>query len=452
MTAPDEALFSAAHGFYNFAITDATRNRSLVYNLLLQPAIALPEHYFLQGSWLTKHFDRAPSRDSWVEVGLRNGFVVPYLRREGSRFAELLSTMQASDRRGFGTHANSVAERLDRTPFTPRQWSSPTNSEVFGTVLSEYMRVDKPPMLHAQADPDDFRGFWSRSRDWIDAELHEAGERSYDKLGSDGMLLSQLIQVSGERLLGQDCGRIDSIDDLLGRARRQLGAGAERDLRAYYTCVCELYNRTLADSLNSAPNSPRWEHFVAAMDLWRDDVLDEDPAASEEGLPLPDFDIEIRLPRVEHLANLSGDVLLAVRRSAPCERYLESLALWKAAPHDQVLRDELVSALQRYAEEMRKLVGKDVAVFGMKPQFVSKVSDISRALERVPGMVQGFLAVGATAATMAQALPQVVPMGLFGLFALQSAAKYYSPTKQIEVELSASTGVHIHADVTISRA
>ena len=145
MTAPDEALFSAAHGFYNFAITDATRNRSLVYNLLLQPAIALPEHYFLQGSWLTKHFDRAPSRDSWVEVGLRNGFVVPYLRREDSTFAELLSTMQASDRRGFGPHANSVAERLDRTPFTPRQWSSPTNSEAFGTVLSDYMRVDKPP-------------------------------------------------------------------------------------------------------------------------------------------------------------------------------------------------------------------------------------------------------------------------------------------------------------------
>ena len=40
-------LLTAAHGFYQFAVPQDVFDRSLYYNLLLQPTIAIPDHYLL---------------------------------------------------------------------------------------------------------------------------------------------------------------------------------------------------------------------------------------------------------------------------------------------------------------------------------------------------------------------------------------------------------------------
>ena len=184
------------------------------------------------------------------------------------------------------------------------------------------------------------------------------------------------------------------VSTLLARVRAEVGALAERDVRVYYAALCELYNRSLADTILTAPNSPRWDRYVAAMDLWREHVLDD---TDDEASSINDLDVVVKLPRPYHLRRVSGDVLFALRRSPSCERYFESLAHWRAAPHEQTLQGELVESLSAYAREIMKTVGKDVGALGLRPQFISKVSDVSRALERVPGVVQGFLAVGAAA-------------------------------------------------------
>ncbi|MFF0468142.1 hypothetical protein ACFYPX_12045 [Micromonospora zamorensis] len=452
----DSVLFSAGHGFYQFAVSRSAFDRSLYYNLLLQPALAVPDHYFLQGRWLGEHLDGYPSRDSWIESGLRNGFVVPCFRRESSSLSTLLGLMEKTDRRGFSERATDIAERLDRTPFQSRYWASATNSRSFGIAFMRYMTADDPPILDLRVDPDDFIGFWSRSRVWIDQEIANGLERSSDKIGSDGLLLSQLIQVSGERVLGADCGRISSVEELLKRVRTEVGTIAERDLRAFYTCACELYNRSLADTITTAPGSPHWNYFIAAMDLWRDEILHDEAGPGGVSRPAAEeMDVVIRLPRVSHLRRVSGDVLLAIRRSSACERYFESLAHWRLAPHRHALRGELVEALHNYSAEIRRQVGKDVGFLGLRPQFISSATDVSSVIEKLPGLVQGFLAVGATAATTAATGGQVsplVPIGLFSLFCLQTVAKYHSPSQSIEAGISNRAGVRIYPDVTISRA
>lgn len=450
---PEPVLLTAAHGFYQFAIARNAFDRSLYYNLLLQPAIAIPDHYFLQGSWMGEHLDAYPGRDSWLETGLRNKFVVPYFRQESSTLSSLLTHMEGSDRRGFGNRARAIAERLDRTPYKVTHWSSATNSATFGKAFAHYLSADVPPMLENLVDPDDFVGFWRRSRKWIDKELAVASDRSSNLLGSEGILLSQLIQVSGERLLGADCGRIESVDELLARVKARVGAVAERDLRAFYACACEIYNRSLADTMLTTPNSPEWKHFVAAMDLWGNELTARgavrDLSAEE---PKPDFAEVIRLPRPIHLRTVSGDALLAIRRSQACERYFESLGHWRTAPHDGARQGELVEALHRYSEEIRGQVGKDVGFLGLKPKFISKSSDVSRALEKGPGVVQGFLAVGATTGAATGMLPPLASAGLFSLFCLQLWAKYHSPSKRVRIELSPRHAVRVHPDVTVSRA
>ncbi|MCX4615693.1 hypothetical protein ABT255_49710 [Streptomyces mirabilis] len=452
MSRADSALFAAGHGFYQFAISRSSFDRSLYYNLLLQPSLAIPDHYFLQGRWLGDHLAEYSSRDSWIEIGLRNGFVTPYFRREGSSLSELLAFMEGSDRRGFSAEAQRIAERIDRTPFTASHWSSVDNSALFGAALTRYLNAEQAPMLETGLDPDDFVGFWNRSREWIGQELAITSERSSTLLGSEGILLSQLIQVSGERLLGDDLGRIESVSELLLRVKSQVGATAERDLRVYYTCACELYNRSLANTILTAGNSPRWEPFVAAMDLWRNNLLSgEADAGGVVGHPDELIDVSIRLPRPAHLRLVSGDVLLTIRRSPACERYFEALSHWRRAPTDQILRDELVNSLRRYSGEITKHVGKEVGVLGFRPHFISKVSDVSEIVEKVPGVVQGFLAVGATAgAAAAGTSSPLIPAGLFSLFCLQVAAKYVSPSESAKVLISPRLGARMRADITIS--
>jgi hypothetical protein len=302
-------------------------------------------------------------------------------------------------------------------------------------------------------DPDDFAGFWSRSRPWIGRELATAAERSAMLLGADGLLLSQLIQVSGERILGPGCGHIRNIGELLTRTEALHGSRAERDVRAYYTSLCELYNRSLADTLLLTSNSPRWQHHVAAMDLWREDLLT--PTADTDDSHGEDFDLTIKLPKPKHLRGVSGDVLLDIRRTASCERYFESLASWRTHPDDGVLKGELVESFARYASDVMRHVGREVGAFGLRPRFLSKAADISGAIDKAPGLIQGFLAMGTGAAAVSagvDAVPIALPASMFSLFCLQTAAKHYTPTSSVEVSLSARDGARIHADITVTRA
>lgn len=163
------------------------------------------------------------------------------------------------------------------------------------------------------------------------------------------------------------------------------------------------------------------------------------------------IDVSIRLPRPAHLRLVSGDVLLTIRRSPACERYFEALSHWRRAPTDQILRDELVNSLRRYSGEITKHVGKEVGVLGFRPHFISKVSDVSEIVEKVPGVVQGFLAVGATAgAAAAGTSSPLIPAGLFSLFCLQVATKYVSPSESAKVLISPRLGARMRADITIS--
>lgn len=452
MSRNDCVLFTAGHGFYHFAISRDVFDRSLYYNLLLQPQLGVPDHYFLQGEWIGAHLGEYPARDSWLEVGLRNNFVVPFFRLEGRGLPEILAEMLKGDRRGFSDHAKEIADRLSRTPSVPRHWSSKSNSKMFGETLSHYATAPDPPMLEMGfgLDPDDFCGFWARSREWIAEELARGYERSTARLGTNGLLLSQMIQVSGERILGDKCGEIRSVSQLLSRAKSERGLEAYSDLRTYYTMVSELYNRSLADTLFTAPNSPRWQYYVAALDVWREQL--EQFRENEPSSPnhVENIDVVIRLPKVAHLRRVSGDTFLSIRKSAACERFFESMASWRAEPNSATLREELVDTLHRYSDLIVKQVGDSVGFIGLRPHFVSRVSDIMRLGERVPQLVHGVLAV-AGMSVLTNGLPLSGQVSLFGLAGVLTAAKLVTPSERVTGTISPSRGPRFCGDVSINR-
>ena len=444
-------LFTAGHGFYQFAVSRSAFDRSLYLNLLLQPKLAIPDHYLLHGRWLGQHLALYPSRDSWLEVGLRNDFITPFFRFADTSLEDALVRMQKGDRRGFDPSALEIAKRLDRTPFSSEHWSSPQNSANFANISNQYLAGPTAPVaLELEVDPDDYLGFWARSRAWMPDELRIARERSSEELGDDGLLLSKMIQVSGERLLGSKCGRIDSVEALIHQVRDAVGDSAAGDLEVYYTIAAELYNRSLADILRLAPNSPRWKPYLAALDLWHEDLID---AAKRQSADRdPSIDMEIRLTRPEHLHHVSGDVLKSIRAAPTAERYFESLSAWRANPQETTIREEMVATLKRYSQTIRSMVGKEVGMLGLTPRFISNATDVSRVLEKAPGVVQGFLAVGGTAATAgaaAGAASPVLPGALFSLFVLQTVAKTRLPTKKVDVSITPQSGLRVFPDVTI---
>jgi len=447
----EATLFTAGHGFYQFAVSRSAFDRSLYLNLLLQPKLAIPDHYLLHGRWLGEHLGLYPSRDSWLEVGLRNRFIIPFSRYDDTSLEDSLVRMQKGDRRGFDPGALEIAKRLDRTPFSSEHWSSPQNSANFANISNRYLAGPTAPVaLELEVDPDDYLGFWARSREWITDELRIARERSSDELGGDGLLLSKMIQVSGERVLGLKCGRIESVGGLIHQVRDTVGDSAARDLEVYYTIAAELYNRSLADVLRSAPNSPRWKPYLAALDLWREDLID--PENRQYGDRDASIAMEIRLPRPKHLRHVSGDVLKSIRAAPTAERYFESLSAWRANPQETTIREEMVAALKRYSQTIRSMVGKEVGMLGLTPRFISNATDLSRVLEKAPGVVQGFLAAGGTAATAgaaAGAAPPALPAALFSLFVLQTVAKAHVPTRKVDVNITPQSGLRMFPDITI---
>lgn len=454
MSGDNPVLFTAGHGFYHFLISNRRFERSLYYNLLLQPTLAIPDHYLLQGEWMGRHIQQYPARDSWLEIGLRNGFITPYFRLEGKTLPEILDEMIKGDRRGFSKNAHHMAERIARTPFTPRYWSSGNNSQLFGDSLRHYLLAADPPMMETAAglDPDDFAGFWRRSRDWIEKELDLGYERSAHSLRKPGVLLSQMIQVSGERVLGRDCGTVSSIGELLAKAQFLDSPDAYRDLRAYYTIMCELYSRSLSDTLLTVPNSPRWRYYVAALDMSREQLAVAPPSNGGIGPAGDDEDVDtiIKLPRVAQLRRVSGDVLLKIRRSPACERFFESLADWKGHPDSPKARIELLQTLSRYSQLIVSEIGGTVGSLGLRPRFVSSAWDIVGLVARVPDLVHGLLALAGVGAVSLGA-PPVAQVTLFGLLAVLAPAKHISPYKRVGTSISVNDGIRLDGDISISR-
>jgi hypothetical protein len=185
--------------------------------------------------------------------------------------------------------------------------------------------------------------------------------------------------------------------------------------------------------------------------MWREQLASSENA--ERVAPADDvevFDVIINVPKLAHLRQVSGDTLLSIRRSPVCERFFESLASWKACPTSLALRGELVDTLGRYSELIVKEVGGSVGLMGLRPQFVSRVSDILRLVDRMPQLIQGTLAV-AGASALTGAVSPYVTFSLFGLFGVLTAAKHTLPYEGVSGAISHSEGLRLHGDISISR-
>jgi len=112
----------------------------------------------------------------------------------------------------------------------------------------------------------------------------------------------------------------------------------------------------------------------------------------------------------------------------------------------------MIATLGRYSELIVKQVGDSVGLMGLRPQFVSRVSDILRLVDRAPQVVHAMLAIAGTAGAVTGAASPSVQVCLFGLAAVLSGAKHMRPYERIPGAISPATGVNLHGEISISRS
>jgi len=439
---PEEMVFfTAGHGFYQFHIDRKTYQRSLYYNLLLQPHLAAPDHFFLQGRFVVEHLAERKGRDTWLEIALRNGFLVPFFREGHTSFSRILRTYRSTNLKGFTSSAEDIAERLDGTFDSKLKWDSHDNSVRFRKKFESFLQAPPPKLLdHVHVDFLDYIGFLERSKRRYLIDIALARERANDH---DSLPISLLLQATTDRLFGAGVKNLFGVDELLAEMyRRQFSNEGIRDIRILFTLACEYYNRTLAESLLAAANSPRWCGYLAALDLagaqgTAEKEADESIAHSENIKEV------ITLPVLRVLRKTSGDVLLTIRRRPAAKRYFESLVAWKRDPSDPNC-DCLIDAIIRYAEVIRYEVGSKVATEQLMPRFLSRAAAITEFLGKTPSSV--FIAF------LAPAVPDVIRATAFSCFCLKLILKAAVAPKRVPLIVRREEpGIFLGSDTTLLR-
>lgn len=427
MKKKDLTFFTAGHGLYNFHIDRNTFERSLYYNLLLQPFIAIPDHFLLQGTYIFQHLSQRRSRDTWLEIALKNGFMIPFFRSEQASLRKILPEMRSTGLKGFTSQAEGVAERLDGIYPNSERWDPKNNSEIFRHIFEKIFK-GIPPILPRRIWDEhlDYGGFWVRSEHWRQNDINMARELAIDK---ETLPLSLLIQATAYRILGKGNEHIISVGDLLTKLKNVgLPHSELEDIRIFYTLACEYYNRALAESVLASPNSPKWTGYLAALDF---DLNDRDNELSTEIDQDENcentIETEIELPILRVLKSLSGDCLLEIRRHQTFERYIQALSKWKSSPN-KYSAEILTAELKRYSEVIRKKVGDEISTEQLQPKFLTRIGGIVEFVEKIPDPY--LFALFAFPKT-----PDFLKTTALFLFCLKRIEKHRTSPKKYEVKI-----------------
>jgi len=445
MSQDERVFFTAGHGLYNFHIDSYTFDRNLYYNLLLQPALVAPEHFFLQGHYIIEHLGGRRSKDTWLEIALRKKFVIPFFRSNVDTFGEALVHYRETGLKGFTPEADQAADYLD-TVITPEvrkeRWNSTGNSMRFRKKFEAIFR-GPPPIMPEHGEvycADYYAKFWADSEEWRNQDIKTAKKRA-KKAGA--LPISVLLQATADRLFGEKKVDVRDVRHLIEKmADQESLKKLVPDVKIFYLLACEYYNRTLADSLLAASNTPRWSPYISALDF-NTSSNKHSAESNPRGKQFPKTTIS--LPAIKVLQKCSGDVLASIRETDAFDRYCEALLAWKRDGLETQC-ERLTAELLVYANVIRKKVGEAVGhkatSENFEPRFLPKLSGIVDFLDKVPD----FVLVGLCCTDA----PAVVKTASFGIFCLKKVIARPSAAETVEVTADSDyPGVHIWPDVTI---
>ena len=379
MGAPELVFFTAGHGLYNFKVSQDSFDRSLYYNLLLQPGLACSDHFLLQGSYVKNHLSLYEENESWIEVALKEKILVPHFRNDNAKFGDLYKHMQATGLHGLNPHSGEIAKRLDNANTSKRYWPSYMVAERYYSILEKYLSEESPPHFKTSIDDEDrkFMLFWERIDEWRLPEIQKAAEWTQAKPGSHGIQISELINVTSERLFEDKSLKIESVSDLISYAKKKrISHEMIEDIEIYYSIICEIYNQNLAEAFAASSNSPVSNNYITSLHLWKGNLLNKMSEESRKNIDSNEVHHNIKLPSLKTIRQTNGYCIVDIRERPAAQNYFQALKNWKSLPNGDN-ESKLLSALDSYARLICKAIGNEIAPNQFRASIISRTSALA---------------------------------------------------------------------------
>jgi hypothetical protein len=319
--------------------------RSLLWGILFQPFILVPDIFFFISSHLHAHIAGGLSL---LEAAMEHGVVVPSFRSPGtSSFRDALGVVESAGIQGLRPKPENlrIAGRLDDTTrsggFRFTTW--PTDRLLAATYesrLTGILTADHPPLADAWPDDDETRRRlergWTVSRRWRLDCLEDAVRRS------DGGLRRGAFMNA----LGRSLGMRTPVHDVREIFAAAEGAGLPREdteaLRGICRVMsdCYLYNLASEHGNDAAfPRYDEWSHLVLAS-------TGTGPGTAGTR-PWPTMEHTVRLPTPPAMSALPPNTLVGIRRDLYPD-YSAAVATWQRQPNPQN-EDRVRDAMDAYA-------------------------------------------------------------------------------------------------------
>ena len=338
-------LFSPSVPAHQAALEPGDLDAGLHYGLLLEPSLAFLDSSFFAIPAYERHVKASRERghgESWLEMGLREGAIVPLVREDVSQFSDVLEVLIRDKYVGVSKRQREFAEMLGEKVAKTQVWPSPQEYG-FGIELAKRIQAvflsDIAPMAKGLSSEAALAAMqvWSETREWRERWITRAIDKRYQLSGEGhGLRLMDVIQVAGQDILGSDSVDIRTTDELLKESDRVLSRDKQKLLRALLVLFDHEWLKNFCDGMNKSRVSlgltrPRWHHVVSILDADADYRRKEGKNLEGNGASLGK--IRIELPSVELLKAAPAYVLKNIWRNG--EDYFTALERWRSDPSNK---------------------------------------------------------------------------------------------------------------------
>jgi hypothetical protein len=374
-----------------------TFKRNLIADLLFQPKIVIPDIFI----YISKGVETAilgSETESLVEMGIREGIIVPAFRKRAQSFKENLWHIQGEGDpkraiHGVRPNAADVASRLDRARrgarhFSPMIWPTrPDMGESFAMMIDKHLSSKEPPrILRTTTDnPGKMKTYWEMTGSWRRDCVEEAVSKTRETEGR-GLRRGDLMDAIGRDLGFPEGHQVHDVEQLIRRASPKQRPALESFLS--WMNILYHYNQTCALNgkyhLSLSVGSPCYTPIRGAM---INEILPSELDFDLSKYPI--FEDLVSIPSLRSLENVSpGDLIKArLQRSS----YFAKLEEWQTNPTSENEQNLKVS-LHSYAKALDHLAEGTSGGYLLHVLFGSLSSPSRDLLIAVLALVYGYLA------------------------------------------------------------
>lgn len=341
--------------------------RSLLWNVLFQSSVLIPDAFFFTSEHLESHVFQTPSK-SLLEACIEQGIVYFSVRdKDRKSFTKIESLLREQGITGLSQNSKRIALRLERSLTADSKFSTWYGSSAlnFERAMIACLKRDQPT-LGAIRDkhPEVARRIdnaWRVSQPWRFEVLERAVDATKLKDASGGLRRGELVAVLAEDF-GVDPNTVTTFGALLERAKFTPEQRSAMELYGKWTIEC--YQFSQAISLHSKPNLAQFSPYSSVvLNALAADNPFGDQMSPHEALKYVDFEIlriEATLPLFEMLSQLSPATLLNIRSNSGRD-YFCALDMWSQTQSDSD-KAALVKAFNSYCREITNAAERKLGI------------------------------------------------------------------------------------------